>query len=83
MKTVEGQMIFHLRCSSELLVIKCSSSNLDKHLASHVLSPDRVHPAVPLLCAGCTQLIGLVFTLHHSAFVLRLAGLDLLSVGVI
>lgn len=60
-----------------------SSVDLDKHLASLARSPDGVYPAVPLVIAGCTQLVGLVFTLHHSAFVLHLAGLDLLSSGVI
>lgn len=63
--------------------------SLDKHESPaapglpRVLSPDGADPVVPLLLAGRAQLIGLVFALHHSAFVLRLAGLDLLSFGVI
>lgn len=61
-------------------------------MASHVsfkvtsvmqLSPDRVHPVVPFVCVGCAESVVLVFTLHHFAFVLCLAGLDLLSLGVI
>lgn len=46
------------------------------------LPPDGVDPAVPLVLAGGAQLVRLVFALHHPAFVLRLAGLDLLPVGV-
>lgn len=59
-------------------------SSVYKHLASSPApSPDGVYPAVPLVGAGCAQLVGLVFPLHHLAFALRLAGLDLLSSGVI
>lgn len=44
--------------------------------------PDGVDPAVSLHLAGGAQLVRLVFALHHPALVLRLAGLDLVSVGV-
>lgn len=44
--------------------------------------PDGVDPAVPLVLAAGAQLVRLVFALHHPAFVLRLAGLDLFSVWV-
>lgn len=46
-------------------------------------SPDCIHPVVPLFCAGGAEPIGQVFALDHPASVLRLAGLDLLSLGVI
>lgn len=44
--------------------------------------PDGVDPAVSLHLGGGAQLVRLVFALHHPAFVLRLAGLDLVSVGI-
>lgn len=46
-------------------------------------SPDGADPVVSLLLAGGVQPVELVFPLHHSAFVLRLTGFDLLTFGAV